>query len=45
MAKMLVILVVYHTESLRKEIAPQKNFNSKNRGTKVIVILLKDYAV
>ena len=41
--------VFYHTESLRKPnrkfLVPQKNFNSKNRATSVIVILVKDYAV
>ena len=46
---MLVIGGLYHTESLRKPnrkfLVPQKNFNSKNRATSVIVILVKDYAV
>jgi hypothetical protein len=48
MPKMLVIGGFYHTESLKKPkgiVVPQKNFNSKNRATRVIVILVKDYAV
>ena len=39
------IVIEAFEKTQRKFLVPQKNFNSKNRATRVIVILVKDYAV